>query len=125
MPKYSQYMSTADYEAKKRKTTQHPIWRGIGFIIMILIPLAAYFLAVFLLNLNEVNGWMKVPQEFLAKSGDTLLYVKIGMTVVLSIIVYGIMMLFGFAGLSVFGSSRYGEMDEPPVKSTGGRKRWE
>lgn len=122
MPKYNQYTATAEYESKKRKTTLHPIWRGIGFILMILIPIVAYFIAVRLLDLNAVNQWMEVPREFLSRSGDELIYVKIGMTLVLSLLVYGVMMLVGFAGLSLFGPPRYGEMDEPPIKHTG-RKR--
>jgi hypothetical protein len=125
MPKYNQYSSTAEYESKKRKTTLHPIWRGVGFIFMVLIPIISYFLSVWLLTLNAANKWISVPPEFISSGADPLLYVKIGLTIVLCVVVYGILMMFGFAGIRVFGEPRYGVMDEPPVKRTGGRKRWE
>lgn len=125
MPKYNQYSSTAEYESKKRNTTIHPVWRGVGFIMMVVIPIAAYFLSIWLLNMNAEKDWIAVPGEFLSRGEDPLIYVKIGMTLVLSLVVYGVFMMFGFAGLSVFGPPRYGEMDEPPVKQTGPRKRWE
>ena len=123
MPKYNQYTSTAEYEARKRKTTLHPIWRGVGFILMILIPIVAYFVSTWLLDLNSTNQWMEVPREFLSRGADKLVYVKIGMTVVLSIVVYGVMMLVGFVVMGLFGPPRYGEMDVPPIKNSGNRKR--
>jgi hypothetical protein len=125
MPKYSQYSSPAEYEKKKVNRTISPVWRGVGFIIMIAIPIASYFLSTWVLKLNAANNWLPVPADLLSKGLDPLIYIKLGMTIVISIIVYGIFTLFGMAGLSVFGPPRYGELDAPPVGQTGGRKRWE
>ncbi len=125
MPKYNQYSATAEYESKKTKRTIHPVWRGVGFIIMIVIPIVAYFLSVRFLELNAVNNWMPIPREFLSTGKDELVYIKVGLTLIASLLVYGVFMLAGTLTLSIFGPPRYGVMDEPPVKSTGNKKRWE
>jgi hypothetical protein len=125
MPKYNQYSATAEYEAKRGNKTIHPVWRGVGFVIMVIIPIVAYFLATWLLTLNAANNWIPIPHEFLSKSKDELVYVKVGLTLLASLIVYGLFMILGTFTLSIFGPPRYGEMDMPPVKSTGTKKRWE
>lgn len=39
----------------------HPVWRGIGFILMGLIAVMAYAGANLLVDANKTQGWIAVP----------------------------------------------------------------
>jgi hypothetical protein len=41
----------------------HPIWRGIGCIIVILLPAMSYAGAVELVKANYFQGWIRMPIE--------------------------------------------------------------
>ena len=41
----------------------HPIWRGIGFIWIILVIVMSYALAKILYQMNQQNGWLPVSPE--------------------------------------------------------------
>jgi hypothetical protein len=50
-------------EVKERPYEIHPIWRGIGCIMLIIGPFIAFSAAHILVNLDMENGWMAVPRE--------------------------------------------------------------
>lgn len=39
----------------------HPVWRGIGFVLMGLIAVMSYAGANLLVEANKVRGWIEVP----------------------------------------------------------------
>lgn len=106
---------------KNRKTGVHPIWRGIGFVLMIIIPFMAYAGTMLLLEQNRMNGWVQIPSDLLAVGSDPLLYVKIILTVFLIFLLYSIFLLFTFVINSLFGPPRYGPTDAPPTSYRGRR----
>ncbi|MCC6148510.1 MAG: hypothetical protein IT308_13205 [Anaerolineaceae bacterium] len=121
MPKYETYSS---YERAQKKKTIHPIWRGIGFALIILIPILSYAASVVLLDANRANGWVRIPQELILKGwGDPNLAVKFILTVVLSILLYGFFSLITFFLYGSLGPPRYGPYDVPPVQYRGKRYR--
>lgn len=79
--KYSDYHRT---ETKKPYTI-HPVWRGVGFAFIILIPIMAW--ATMDLFISEVinKGVMPVPTDLVAQPGqllyrlipDPMLYIKV------------------------------------------------
>ena len=101
----------------------HPIWRGVGFGMIVLIPIVSYFASLLLIAQNEISKWVAIPPDLMAKTGDPYLYIKIGMTIVLSLIVYVVFMLITFIAQRLFGPSRYGPMDAPPIQRKV-RRRW-
>lgn len=96
----------------------HPVWRGIGFIMIILIPAMAYGLTTVILDLNGKNNWFPIPPEFMIyKWGlDPFLLVKIGMTLAISFVVYTLFLLITYLLNSVFAPKRYVPPDLPPVR---------
>ncbi len=58
----------------------HPVWRGIGFIMIILIPALSYVATLRLLELNGQKGWYPIPPEFLIyfRNFDPYILVKSG-----------------------------------------------
>lgn len=100
----------------------HPIWRGIGFIFIILIPILSYIGALVLLEENTKRGWFGIPRELFVPIFDPLLGVKIGIAIVLMIILYGIYTLISFIVLSIAAPPRYGPFDVPPQRYRGNKK---
>ncbi len=107
----------------------HPIWRGIGCIMLILMPVMAYAGAVELVNANFANGWVPMPAEF-AKAVDIpflgtvrYLYAYIAMGLILLMIGYGILTILYSILYSAIGPPKYGPTDAPPPRRTRSRRR--
>ena len=96
----------------------HPVWRGIGFILIILLPALGYGLTLVFLDMNAKNGWFPVPAEFLIYRWglDPMILVKVGLTLVFSFILYTIFMLITYFIYSLFAPKRYIPPDLPPLK---------
>lgn len=117
MGKYQMYQSNAS--SKRKEMGTHPIWRGIGFALLILTPILGYAGAVVLVNANKVENWVAFPADLFVKSADPYILIKIIVAVVLMFIIYGIFQLLTFFLYRVFGPSRYGPLDVPPVTYKG------
>ncbi len=101
----------------------HPIWRGVGFAMMILIPIVSYFTSLLLISANETNRWFVVPADLINKAGDPNLYVKIILTVLLALIIYVLFMVVTFLTHRMFGPARYGPTDAPPIQRKINKRR--
>ena len=120
MTKYTQYNPRNRTPARPWKV--HPIWRGIGCVMMILIPLIAYAGAVWIVQENLKEGWMPVPAEFaraiaipmLGSTPYLLAYLLV--TVVLSLIGFGVFTALYSLIYSLLGPSQYGPLDSPPLR---------
>lgn len=99
----------------------HPIWRAVGCFMALLIPIIAFTGTLLLLDLNDQNQWVIIPRDFLADGQDRLLYIKIGLTAVLSFILYVIFLMITFFINTTFGPKRYGPTDAPQQRFKGGK----
>ena len=61
MGRYQQYERRVKDESEK----PHPIWRGLGFILMALIAIMSYAGANLLVETNKTKRWIQVPVEIL------------------------------------------------------------
>ncbi len=113
MGKYNSYMKE---QPPRNGQKVHPIWRGIGFALMIIVPLLSYVASLLILEANNTHHWFPIPSELIAHGSDPLLYTKIFITVVLCIIAFGVFNLITAIANSMFGPPRYGPMDAPPVR---------
>ena len=119
MTKFSSYRG--DSRSRQDKQDVHPIWRGVGFIFMILAPLMGWFGAQVLLEANQKSGWFRIPSSFMAPGADSLLFVKIGLTIILAFFVFFVLQFIGVILYRMVGPERYGPLDVPPI--TGVKKR--
>ena len=132
MGKYTTYKRTPP---KPRNTGVHPVMRGIGCIMMIVVPLLAYGTALWLVDYGIRQGWPIPPNwlqpirihplllriesfepiwNFLLVQ-DNLIAVVV-FTVAITIVVGGIMsVLYGYM-YTLFGPPRYGPQDAPPIR---------
>ena len=132
MGKYTTYKKTPP---KSRNPGVHPVMRGIGCIMMIVVPLLAYGTALWLVDYGIRQGWPIPPNwlqpirihplllrierfepiwNFLLVQ-DNLIAVLV-FTIAITIVVGGIMsMLYGYL-YTLFGPPRYGPQDAPPIR---------
>ena len=117
----------------------HPIWRGVGFAMMVLIPIISYAASTILFNLNLENNWVAVPRDLLIPARewviqgfgrvllriglDPYLLIKIIMAVIIGFVIYAIFLVVTFVSNRFFGAPRYGPMDAPPIRRKVRRSR--
>jgi len=107
----------------------HPIWRGIGCLLMIIIPIIAYAGAALLVKANFSQHWVPVPAD-LAQTvylpiigGVPNLYALLIVTAVLALFGYGLMTIIFSIFYGMVGPPRYGPLDAPPVRQGPRRRR--
>jgi hypothetical protein len=117
----SRYKFQDQHVKEKPKAKIHPVWRGVGFLMMIVIPIISYAATELLIAENQLHGYFPWPGDILAKpgellyNGDPLLYFKILITVSFILVFYALFTLITFIFNSMFGAPRYGPLDAPPI----------
>src|ERR1700690_515189 len=106
MGKYSRSENRQSNNTELRSRRIHPVWRGIGFIFAILIPIMAYYTTLVVLDANNQRGGFQIPVDLYYRNGDPLLYVKILGTVAFSFLFYAVFMLINFIIYSMFAPPR-------------------
>lgn len=126
---------TVQAPRKPRDASVHPVMRGIGCIMMVLIPILAYGTALYLVDYGIRQGW-PIPPEWLqpitvhplllkVRSLDPLWnlllrqdnFVAVAVsTIAITIVAGGLMaILYGYV-YTIFGPPRYGPQDAPPIR---------
>ena len=108
-------------EERKKRGEIHPIWRGIGCVFMILIPILAYAASVTLVRENIKQKWVELPSELLGSiTLPTLGKIYYADVVVALAMIFIIFAIFTVAYAIVYrlvGPSFYGPLDAlPPSK---------
>jgi len=122
MPKYSSYQSERQREEREQRRHIHPIWRGVGFALIILIPILSYAATEVFIKWNSETNQFPWPYDLMARpgnflyNGDPWLYYKIILTLAFMLVLYAIFTFFTFILNSAFAPPRYGPYDVPPIK---------
>ncbi len=102
---------------KPTKLPLHPIWRGIGCILVIFIPLLSYLVSNSLVNNRQDISWVVIPQDLVfSQFKDSFIVVKLLYTGILVLAIGAVLALVTFILNRLFGPSRYGPHDIPPEK---------
>jgi hypothetical protein len=122
------YRSYTRQEVKERPWEVHPIWRGLGCILLILIPIMSYAAAVVVVSENLVNNWVTLPSEMTGSFvipylGARVFFAYIAATLLFMFIGYGILVLIYAVMYRIVGPSRYGPLDSPPIKRKPRRRK--
>ena len=108
---------------EKPKTQVHPIWRGIGCLLIVLLPIISYAGSVLIVDANELHQWIMIPHELTGPSQYPFLYaylVSTGLLVILGFtVIFSVYALF----YRIIGPPRHGPLDAPPPKKVRRRKR--
>ena len=114
-----EYQSSSQNDPKNKKEDVHPIWRAVGCFLLVIIPVIGFTGSLLLIDLNKQNRYMSIPADFVAHGADPYLYIKIGLTVVISLILYFLFMLVTYLFNSVLGPKKYGPTDVPQQRFRG------
>lgn len=107
MPKYGRYQE--DFEKKEKKHTMHPIWRGIGCVLLIVIPILSGFLSNYLVNQRSEISWMIIPTELIINGiKDPMIAVKAIYFLIIALLLFLVMGTITFVMDRIFGGSRSG-----------------
>jgi hypothetical protein len=120
-------------EHQKRPWKVHPIWRGIGCALILLIPIMSWFGSTMFLESNQtiVLPWeltrvVAIPYTHIAELDRVIVSInhyfadtgfvfgQIFFTIILSFIGFGILAFIYALMYRVAGPSRYGPFDVPP-----------
>jgi hypothetical protein len=113
----------------------HPVMRGIGCILIAIVPLLSYGVAVLLVNYGVQHGWPippnwlgrpTIPPLLLKLQGlqtvfafivqQTNLIANIIFAVALAVFIFGVLsILYGFL-YRLVGPPQYGPTDAPPIR---------
>ncbi len=112
---------------KERRWKIHPIWGGIGCVMLVMIPIFSFLIADWGVEENFTQQWIVIPPDLLGPPGLPIeyLYAKLAFTMVITVILFGGYTLIYGVIYSIAGPSRYGPQDVPPLKRkrTTNRKR--
>lgn len=118
----------------KKPWKVHPIWRGIGCILLIVVPIISFFLARFFM---QTVKWFAMPESLLRSVvisytniasvdriifqlndyfGGRLLYGDLFFTVIFTVLGFGILSIVYGIIYRIIGPPRYGPLDSPPAK---------
>jgi hypothetical protein len=108
--KYREYRPNRGISREERRRI-HPVWRGVGFVMMILIPVISYAAAEVLLDLNGKNNWFPVPSDLVARRGDFLynlfpdpmIQIKLIIMIALAVILFALFTWVSFLVIGTFG----------------------
>lgn len=102
---------------KLSKLPEHPIWRGIGCILLIFIPLLSYLASSYLVNNRQDISWLVIPQDLIiSQFKDSYIVIKLLYAGILVLIIGAVLALVTFVLNRIFGPSRFGPHDIPPEK---------
>lgn len=138
MAKYRSY----ERQPVERTREIHPVWRGIGCIILILIPIMAYLGTTLLVQQGVKDQW-PMPTDLMGhpqlppwlyqfaftrqfaqpiSSVDNLYAIVTG-TILLTILAFGVLALIYSWSYKAVGPGRYTPLDAPEVDRTARRRR--
>ncbi len=116
---------------RERPWKIHPIWRGIGCLLVIISPIVAFSASHILIQMNKSAGWIYIPKELsrtirIPIPGMNIvvpyLYAKLMLTIVLLFLAAGLLTILYGLIYQIFGPSRYGPLDARPIRSRSKRK---
>lgn len=132
MGKYTTYSRTPP---KPRNAGVHPLMRGIGCIMMVVVPIVSWGLALLLVDYGYRSGW-PIPPAWMGRveihpfllglenlrpvwnflMAQPGLIAHLVFTAAIIVVIGGLMsVIYGYI-YTLFGPPRYGPQDAPPIR---------
>lgn len=129
------YSSHARQVPRPKRGVVHPVMRGIGCLMIVIVPILAYGVSLLLVDYGLKNGW-PIPTDWLGTptfhpllwrlSGvatiltflqtQTNLIANVIFTIAITVVIGGVMsVIYGYI-YQIFGPPRYGPTDAPPPR---------
>ena len=129
------YTSYQRQEAKAQRGQVHPVMRGIGCILIAIVPIISYLSAVLIVKFGISKAWpippnwlgtptippllfrlagLRTALDFIA--AQTNLTANIVFAIAIAVFIFGVMaMIYGFV-FRLMGPPQYGPNDAPPIR---------
>jgi len=112
MSRDTRYLSKETQDPNKQP--MHPIWRGIGCVLLIVIPFISYVAADYIITNARLFKWVVIPPEMIIYNfSEPLILVKLLYAAILVCILYLILTAITFLINRFAGAKRYGPYDVP------------
>jgi len=123
MGNYERYTPPKDQGQKV-----HPVWRGIGCLMMILIPVMAYAAADLLMQAAPGLGWFPRTSGIYGDLNLKYVTLPVSMGTIIFTLFFAVLgfLLLSFAYAMIYrftGPPRYGPTDSPPLPKKRKRRR--
>jgi len=123
-------------QIKPRRWKVHPIWRGIGLVFIILVPILSYSGAYLIVRDNFKNHWLSVPADLMRSvnfaplvriipelsgvvaSIGRVYYLDLALTLLFMIVGFGLITILYGLLYRTMGPSRYGPVDAEPIRKS-------
>lgn len=96
----------------------HPIWRGIGCFLLILLPVLAFVGSKLLVQRNFELRWIELPRElqlwFVVPVVGRVYIADLALTIIMLVVVFGVATLVYALLYRLMGPPRHGPLDSPP-----------
>ena len=109
------------YQPKSRRSILppvHPVWRGIGCFLLILLPIVAFAGAKILVEANSRQRWFQIPAElresFVVPVIGRVFFADLAVTIILIVIGFAVITVVYSIIYRIIGIPRYGPLDSPP-----------
>lgn len=109
------------YQPKSRRSIlppTHPVWRGIGCFLLILLPILAFAGGKLLVQANRVRRWVQIPTEltgyFIVPVIGRVYYADLVVALGLIFIMFAVLTVVYAIIYKIIGIPRYGPLDSPP-----------
>lgn len=114
MTKHS--MFTTQMPPKPSKLPMHPIWRGVGLIMLVVLPAMSYLIASVLINNKGNLSWIVIPSDIILYQypKDPLILVRLLYAAIILLIIAAVLAFVTFLTARLLGPSRYDPYDLPP-----------
>lgn len=100
----------------ERRWRVHPIWRGIGCLMLVIVPLISWAIADMFVQANKEGHWLDVPPGMSGPSGFPDIFITVMVTVIVAIMLFGLYTVIYMLMYKMTGPPTYGAMDAPPTK---------
>lgn len=116
MAKHNMFRS--ELPPKPAKLPVHPIWRGIGCVIITVLPLISYFIASSLIDNRDLYPWLVIPEDILLSNypKDPMITVRFLYALIVLVALVAVLTLIMSIVMRIFAPSKYDSVDVPPEK---------
>lgn len=105
----------------QKRTGIHPVWRGIGCILIMIIPLVAFSISYLLVDAQIPQTYFPIPLELAQRYNVPgfgripLLYILV-ITLVVMLLLGAVLSVLYSVVYRIAGPPTYGPLDAPPIK---------
>lgn len=111
-----------DDEHRSKRGKLHPVWRGVGCLIIIALGVLGYFVSGMILEANFENQWVYIPPEIISPSFAPWLPPGALLRIVVGLIAVALGYTVVNVIYAIIFPIKLGETDVPPLRRSDHRK---